>query len=174
MIDWLLAISLFLHLVATAVWVGGLLLMVILVWPEARALISRHEHGSVILDLLDRVGKRFNPMANLSLLVLIATGLFQMTQDPNYDGVLQFTNDWTRVILLKHVAILGMVVVGGVMQGGVMPALERAALLIRSGRDTGESAAALERLRRRQRQLTALNCVLGIVVLIFTAIATSI
>jgi hypothetical protein len=67
-----------------------------------------------------------------------------------------------------------MVVVGGAMQGGIMPALERAALLIRSGRDTGESAAALERLRRRQRQLTALNCALGIVVLIFTAIATSI
>jgi uncharacterized membrane protein len=174
MIDWLLAISLFLHLVATAVWIGGLLLMVILVWPEARALISRPEHGGVILDLLDRVGKRFSPLTNLSLLVLIATGLFQMAQDPNYDGVLQFTNDWTRVILLKHVAVLGMVVVGWVMQGGIMPALERAALLIRSGLSTGESAAALERLRRRQRQLTVLNCVLGIIVLIFTAIATSI
>ena len=33
-----------------------------------------------------------------------------MSGDPHYDGVLQFTNEWSKVILLKHVAIGGMIV----------------------------------------------------------------
>ncbi|SRR5581483_842222 len=170
MIQWLLAFSFFLHLVATVVWVGGLLLLTLVVWPEARALLARQDQSGLLLDFLDRLRKRFYPLANLSLVVLIVTGLFQMDQNPHYDGLLQLTNDWTRAILLKHVAVLGMLVIGVAMQWGVMPALERAMLLVRSGRESPD----LDRLRRRERQLTALNCVLGIVVLIFTAIATSI
>jgi uncharacterized membrane protein len=170
MIQWLLALSFFLHLVATVVWIGGLLLLTVLVWPEARALIARRDESGALLDLLDRLRKRFYPLANLSLIVLIVTGLFQMDRNPHYDGLLQLTNDWTRAILFKHVAVLGMLIVGVIMQWGVLPALERATLLARRGKGSPD----LERLRRRERQLTALNCVLGIVVLVFTAVATSI
>jgi uncharacterized membrane protein len=170
MIQWLLALSFFLHLVATVVWVGGLLLLTLVVWPEARALLARQDQSGLLLDFLDRLRKRFYPLANLSLIVLIVTGLYQMDQNPHYDGLLQLTNDWTRAILLKHVAVLGMLVIGVAMQWGVMPALERATLLVRSGRESPD----LDRLRRRERQLTALNCALGVVVLILTAIATSI
>jgi uncharacterized membrane protein len=170
MIQWLLAFSFFLHLVATVVWVGGLVLFTVLVWPEARALISRQDQSGAVLDLLDRLRKRFYPLANLSLVVLIVTGLFQMDQNPHYDGLLQLTNDWTRAILLKHVAVLGMLVVGLAMQWGVIPALERASLLVRRGKDSPD----LERLRHRERQFTALNLALGVLVLLFTAMATSI
>ncbi len=170
MVKWLLALSYFLHMVATVVWIGGLVLLVVLVWPEARALLSRTDHSGTVLELLDRLRKRFYPLANLSLVVLIVTGLYQMDQNPHYDGLLQLTNAWTRAILLKHVAVLGMLVIGLVMQWGVGPALERATLLARRGKDSPD----LERLRRRERQLTALNCGLGLIVLVFTAIATSI
>ena len=170
MIQWLLALSFFLHLVATIVWLGGLVLMTVVVWQESRALIARHDESGALLDLLERLRKRFYPLANLSLIVLIVTGLFQMGKSPHYDGFLQITNDWTRAILLKHVAVLGMLIVGAAMQWGVLPALDRAMLLTRRGKD----APDLERLRRRERQLMALNCFLGLVVLFFTAVATSI
>jgi len=168
--DWLLALSFFLHLVATVVWIGGLTLLTVLVWPEARALLSRSDQSGALLDFLERLRKRFNPLANLSLIVLIVTGLFQMDKNPHYDGLMQLTNDWTRAILLKHIAVLGMMVIGAVMQWVIIPALERATLLVRRGKD----APDLERLRRRERQLTALNFVLGMIVLLFTAVATSI
>jgi len=168
--DWLLALSFFLHLVATVVWIGGLALLTVLVWPEARALLARSDQSGALLDFLERLRKRFNPLANLSLIVLIVTGLFQMDKNPHYDGLMQLTNDWTRAILLKHIAVLGMMVIGAVMQWVIIPALERATLLVRRGKD----APDLERLRRRERQLTALNLVLGMIVLLFTAIATSI
>jgi uncharacterized membrane protein len=170
MIEWVLALSHFLHLVATVVWIGGLVLMTVVVWPETRALIARHDEHKILLDLMDRMRKKFYPLANLSLVVLTVTGLFQMDRDPHYDGLFQFTNDWTRVILLKHVAVLGMLIVGVLMQWAVLPALERATFLARQGKDPDN----LNRLRRRENQLILLNFFLGILVLIFTAIATSI
>jgi uncharacterized membrane protein len=170
MVDWLLSLSYFLHLAATVVWIGGLVLLPLIVWPEARALIARQERGDVLLDLLDRLRRRFYPLANLSLVLLIVTGLYQMEKNPHYDGLLQLTNDWTRAILLKHVAVIGMLIVGIAMQWGVLPALDRASLLVRRGKESPD----LEKLRRRERQLSLLNLFLGMVVLFFTAIATSI
>ncbi len=170
MIQWLLALSFFFHLIATIVWLGGLVLMTVVIWPEARALIARHDESGGLLELLERLRKRFYPLANLSLIVLIVTGLFQMGKSPHYDGFLQITNDWTRAILLKHIAVLGMLIVGAVMQWGILPALDRATLLARRGKESPD----LERLRRRERQLLAINCFLGIVVLLFTAVATAI
>ena len=170
MSDVLLAISFFLHLVATIVWLGGLLFMIVIVWPETRTLIAKQDQSGALLVLLDRLRKRFYPLANLSLVVLIVTGFFQLGKNPHYDGLLQFTNDWTRAILLKHVAILGMLVAGVLLQWRVMPALDRANLLVRRGKE----APDLERLQRRERQLLAVSCILGIVVLFFTAVATAV
>jgi uncharacterized membrane protein len=170
MIQWELALSYTLHLVATVVWIGGLVLLPLVVWPETRALISRSDQSGALLGLLDHLRKRFHLLSNFSLVVLIVTGLFQMDKNPHYDGLLQLTNDWTRAILLKHVAVLGMLVIGVVMQWGLVPALERASLLSQRGKGSPD----LERLQRRERRLTVLNCGLGITVLILTAIATSI
>lgn len=170
MIQWLLTLSFFLHLIATIVWLGGLTLMTLVVWPEARSFIARKDQQGVLLAFLDRVRKRFYPLANLSLLVLIATGLFQMDKNPHYDGLLQITNDWTKAILLKHVAVLGMLIIGGLMQWGILPALERASLLAQRGLESPD----IERLRKRERWLTLVNVILGLMVLLFTAMATSI
>jgi uncharacterized membrane protein len=164
----ILAISYFFHLVATVVWVGGLLMLGLLVWPEARKALS---DSPALATLLARLRKRFTPLTNLSLAVLIVTGLVQMTADPNYDGLLKFSNEWTRVILLKHIAIGGMFVSGLLLQYSVVPALERASLLAERGKGDPEASA---RLRRREVRLTWLNIGLGILVLAFSAWATSI
>jgi uncharacterized membrane protein len=164
----ILAISYFFHLVATVVWIGGLVIMVILVWPEMRRTLA----GNLALyTMLTRIRQRFFPLTNLSLAVLIVTGLIQMTEDSNYDGVLQITNEWSRVILLKHIAIGGMFVCGMAMQFWVVPALERATMLIERGKgDPGE----WDKLRCREVRLTWVNVILGIMVLGFTAWATAI
>ena len=163
-----LAISLFFHLIATVVWIGGLVVLTVLVWPETRRILADNPG---VYSLLSRLRKRFLPLTNLSLAVLIVTGLFQMTADPNYKGVLQFTNDWSRAILLKHIAVGGMVICGVALQFWVAPALERAGLL--AERHKGDPAD-WERLHRLEVRLTWLNVILGILVLGFTAWATSI
>lgn len=162
-----LAISLFFHLVATVVWIGGLVIITLLVWPEMRRAL---ESSPALLALLTRLRRRFVPWSNFSLVVLVVTGLAQMTANPNYDGFLQIDNDWSRAMVLKHLTIAGMVVCGVVLQYGVTPALERASLLLERGK---ADAADWERLRRREVRLTQLNLILGLAVLAFTAWATA-
>ncbi len=164
----ILAISYFFHLIATVVWIGGLVTMTVMVWPETRRTLA---DNPAMLELLTRLRKRFVPLSNFSLVVLVITGFIQMSGDPNYDGVLQFDNEWSRVILLKHIAIIGMVTCGLILQLGVTPALERVGFLLERGKG---DRAEWERLRRREVRLTWINVGLGVLVLAFTAWATSI
>ena len=91
-----LAISQFFHLLATVVWVGGLVILAVLVWPESRRTMAE---SPALYSFLSRLRQRFLPLTHLSLAVLLVTGLFQMTANPNYEGVLQFANEWSQVIL---------------------------------------------------------------------------
>ncbi len=159
----ILAISLFFHLVATAIWIGGLILTVILVLPETRRAMQK---SPSLLELLTRLRKRMTPLFNLSLAVLVTTGMFQMSLDSNYDGVMQITNEWSRVMLLKHIVIVGLVVAGVMLQFWVAPALERTALLVERGKG---DAAALTRLHRRESLLSWVSAALGVLVLALSA-----
>lgn len=169
----ILAISLFFHLSATVIWIGGLVITSVLVWPEARRTLS---DSPALAAFLHRLRRRFTPLANMSLAVLIVTGLTQMSMDVNYDGVMQFTNPWSRAILLKHVALAGMVVAGLLLQYGVAPAMERAAVLMERAKGEAGLAAQADwaRLRQREIRLTWLNLALAVVVLACSAWAGSI
>ena len=164
----LLAVSYFFPLVATVLWLGGLALFVIMVWPEARRAFSE---SPALYAFLTRLRKRFYLVTNFSLVVLIITGMFQMPADPNYEGMLDFSNDWSRLILLKHIAIVGMVACGLAIQYGVAPALERTALLVERGKG---DPAEYGRLRGREVRLTWVNVILAALVLACTAWATAI
>jgi uncharacterized membrane protein len=166
---WILALSFWLHMVATVVWVGGLALMALVVWPGARAVLGP---GPQLAELFRHLQKRFNPFAWASLAILIATGLTQMAANENYDGLLRMTNLWTAAILAKHLAVGGMILIGGYMQWGLNPALERLALLEARARPAPEGEA--QRLRRRERNLTRLNLLCGLLVLALTAIARTV
>ncbi len=163
----ILAISYFFHLLATIVWIGGLVLLVVLVLPEARRVLGTNRE---FYALLTRLRHRFMPMTNLSLAVLVVTGLVQISGDSHYDGVLQFTNEWSRVILLKHVAVAGMFICGLALQYWVAPALERASLLVEKAKG---DPAELDQLQKREARLTWVNVGLGVLVLGFTAWATA-
>lgn len=159
----ILALSVFFHLVATVVWIGGLILTLVTVWPETRRALGE---GSDAMRLLLRLRKRLTPFFNLALAVLLVTGMFQMAADENYDGLMQFDNAWSRVILYKHIALLGMMVCGAVLQFGVAPALERLTLLAEKGKGDPVEYA---RLRRREVWLTVISAVLGVCILGFSA-----
>lgn len=163
----ILALSYFFHLIATIVWIGGLVTLTVLVWPETRRALA---DNPALYQLLTRLRKRFIPWTNFSLVVLVVTGLVQMSGDVHYDGMLKFTNEWSRILLFKHIAIFGMVLCGLALQYWVSPALERASMLLERGKGDSEE---WERLRRREVRLTWANLILGIAVLGFTAWITA-
>jgi uncharacterized membrane protein len=162
-----LVLSQFAHLIATVVWIGGLVTLTVFVWPETKKALT---NNPALYEYLSRLRKRFVPLTNISLVVLVFTGFFQMTASKYYDGLLMLDNDWSRLLLFKHLAIFGMVMCGLILQYNVTPALERASMLLERGKgDAGEWA----KLRRREVRLTWLNVLLGLAVLGFTAWMTA-
>jgi len=163
----ILALSYYAHLIATVVWIGGLVVMLLLVLPAARSTLADQQ---TLYRLLARLRRRFVPIANLSLAMLIGTGLIQMSGDPNYDGLLTFDNAWSQAMLLKHLAIVGMAACLIVGQIGLAPALDRALLLLEKGKG---DPAQLAKLHRDETRLTAISVGLSALVLLFTAWATA-
>ena len=163
-----LALSLFLHIGATVIWIGGILLLTFLVVPELnRALADQ----PALYQLLRRLRNRFTPLGNLALAVLIVTGVLQMSTDPNYEGLLSFNNRWSQVLLIKHMLLIIMAAAGLALQIAVAPALERTSLLLERGRgDAGE----WQRLRGRERRLTRLIATLALLILAASAWLTAI
>ena len=163
-----LAISLFFHILATVVWIGGILLITFLVIPQVNNVL---EGEAALHQILLRIRGRFAQVSNLALVVLIVTGLLQMTADPNYDGLLRLDNQWSRVLLLKHLLIVTMAILGLSLQLSVAPALERVSLLLQHGKD-GDSE--WDRLRRKERRLTVIIALLAILILAASAWLVSI
>ncbi|MCY4538576.1 MAG: CopD family protein [Chloroflexi bacterium] len=163
-----LAISLFFHILATVVWIGGILLITFLVIPQVNKVL---EGEAALHQILLRIRRRFAGVSNLALVVLIVTGLLQMTADPNYDGLLQLDNQWSRVLLLKHLLIVMMAILGLSLQMSVAPALERVSLLLQHGKD-GDSE--WDRLRRKERRLTLIIALLAMLILAASAWLVSI
>ena len=163
-----LAISLFFHILATVVWIGGILIITLLVIPEVNRILTDQP---ALYQVLLRLRKRFAPLSNLALVTLITTGLFQMTADPNYDGLMQFNNNWSQIMLIKHILIAIMALVGLFLQFSIAPALERTSLLLERGK--GEKAD-WQKLRQREAQLTWVIVVLALLILAMSAWLSSI
>lgn len=162
-----LAISYFFHLAATVVWLGGLAVLSIMVHPAARRTLAEHPG---LYAFMSRLRKRFVPLANFSLVLLIFTGLVQQSLNPNYTGMLDISNSWSVALLFKHVAVVGMAVCSLTLQYAVAPALERVSLLAERGK---AEHADWERLHRQEVRLTWVNNALGVLVLVFTAWMTA-
>jgi putative copper export protein len=96
--------------------------------------------------------------------------MVQTFTNPFYKGFLNFGNTWSQAILFKHVAVLGMLVLAGVLTFSLQPALKRNALLIANGLADEQQIA---RLQQQQVRLTRLNLILSVLVLLFTAIASA-
>ena len=71
------AIITWVHLISSAVWVGGSLFIAIVFAPILKTMSSSVEER---LQLMIRVGRRFNKIAIPSLAILIGTGIFSAHQ----------------------------------------------------------------------------------------------
>ena len=163
--DWLIAASYFVHLIATVIWVGGIAMLSLVVYPSVKRILGdQPQKGALISEIY----RRFSPLAMISLGALVVTGLSQMAVNPNYDGLLKITNAWAWAILLKHIVFGVMTLIGAYSIWGLAPAMGRLALLESKGKLTGEALAAL---RRREERLNNLNLLCAVAVLALTAIA---
>jgi len=166
---WGLAAAYWLHMLATVVWIGGLSTLALVALPAARRVLDT----TAYVRLLQELQRRLDPLGWFCLLILGATGMFQMSANPNYEGLLTISNRWAVAILVKHIVFFAMIGVSGYMTWGVLPELRRLAMrmakLAAEGRDLGE----VQRLQARSAWIVNLNVALSVIVLLLTAVARS-
>jgi uncharacterized membrane protein len=160
-----LTLSYLFHLIATVVWIGGLVTMAFVVQPVANSALTDQKE---VARVMEAVQKRFQPLANLSLLVLLLTGMVQLVNNQFYRGFLQLDNTWSVVILLKHLCVIAMIGLAAYITFSLQPAQRRLALL--AANDVDDPAGAAH-LKAQQIRLARLNLVLSVLVLVFTAVA---
>lgn len=158
---WAMALIYWLHMLATVVWIGSLAAINLLVLPAAKT-----------LKLVDQIGfisalqKRLEPLAWFSMGLLVATGLFQLSTNPHYDGFLNTSTQWSLSILIKHSLSVILAVTSAVQTWEVLPAIHRI-LLKKESADEGE----LAKLQRRELILLRVNLFLSALILGATAFA---
>lgn len=165
--SWALALAYWLHMLATVAWIGSLAALIWIVLPSARKSLDERAYAA----LLEAMQGRLDSVGWFSLAILVATGLVQMTTNPNYEGFLSVNNTWALAILIKHLAVIGMVGISSYLTWGVFPRLRRLALLEAKSRGTGEDTRALREARTAGTRLMRVNLFLSILVLAFTALA---
>jgi uncharacterized membrane protein len=150
-------------MLATVVWIGSLAALSLLILPVARRTLDARAFSA----FLNGLQQRLDPMAWLSLVILLGTGMFQMSANPNYSGFLAIRGQWAIAILTKHVIFLGMMALSAYVTWGLLPALRRVTLRQASGQNVPEA----EKLQQRELTLMRINLILGVIILALTAIA---
>jgi putative copper export protein len=161
----ILAVSYAVHLLSTAVWLGGLSTLVLVALPALRQQTLNHNQWLALQQ-------RLTPWINGSLLLLLITGFVQMTNDEHYTGFLVFDGVWAWAMLFKHIAFVGMALITGYLQFVLHPEMGRTAVLLAQKPDL--AAAEQATLHQKEVRLLWLNTACALLVLLSTAVMTAV
>jgi putative copper resistance protein D len=100
------AIITWIHLIAAAIWVGGSLFIGIVFSPLLKTMTSSVEER---MQIMIRVGKRFNKIAVPSLIILMATGLYTsnaLIANPD----LLVSTSYGKFLIIKIILVIALIV----------------------------------------------------------------
>ncbi|HEX2698227.1 MAG TPA: CopD family protein [Anaerolineales bacterium] len=158
--SWALALTFWLHFLATVTWIGSLVATPLLVLPAANRTLKPVDQ----LALISAMQTRLEPVAWFSISLLVATGLFQMSVNIHYNGFLSTSNQWSIAILVKHVLVVTMIAVTATQTWEVLPSIRR--VLMKKDKASPEELA---KLQRREMIFLRVNLVLAALILLATA-----
>ena len=160
----LLAVSLshFLHILGTVVWIGGIFMVILVILPSAKASL---EATPMIGRLMKEVTQRFTLLANISIFVLICTGVIIFYYDKNYTSILNQKNTWNVVISIKLLLVAVMVIIHFYRGLILNPKIAKSS--------TQANETQTTRLKKFSLDLVKTNFALGIIVLMLAAVSIS-
>ena len=148
----LIALSTWLHILATIVFIGHYLFTSLIYLPVFEGSMQ----PTAVRDLLEQVSARLRPFFGGSLLIFLITGTHLMLINKSYLGLGHFFgNPWSALIVIKHVLVLAFLALAVIS--------ERAYL----GKISDQKPEALNRFRRAVN----INTGMGMVILLLTSIA---
>ncbi len=100
------AIITWIHLVSAAVWVGGSLFLGVVLAPILKKMSMPLEER---LQIMIKVGRRFNRIAVPSLIILIATGLYTSFPLLSTPGILLSTS-YGSYLVIKILLVIALII----------------------------------------------------------------
>ena len=100
------AIIMWIHLISASIWVGGSLFIGIVFSPLLKSMFDSVEER---LQIMIKVGKRFNKIAVPSLIILIGTGLYNSHQLLNKPDLLTATS-YGNFLIIKIILVIALII----------------------------------------------------------------
>lgn len=146
----------FLHILATAVWIGGMIYIVLVLMPSLAA-IDPPQRGK----LMGAAAKRFTIFSWSSVLVLLITGYMKTPDGMLFDA----STTYGVTLTLKHVAVLLMMIIGVLIGFVIVPKIGKLA-----PKPGEQPSPDFLKAQKRLPMFAITNTILGIIVLLFVAL----
>lgn len=155
MSTFVIALSIWLHTLATVVFIGHYLFLSLVYLP-----VFEHQvKGNALRDLLEEVSGLLRPYFGGSLLIFIVTGTYLMMINEDYLGLGDFFgNAWSILIVIKHVLVLAFLALAIFSERAIM----------------GKISDAQPQALKQFRLALGVNTFLGILILLLTTAAQTV
>ena len=101
------AILTWIHLVSAAIWVGGSLFIGIVFSPLLKTMTSSLQER---MQIMIRVGKRFNKIAVPALIIMMATGLYNSHLILGKPNIL-FETSYGQFLIIKIILVIVLIII---------------------------------------------------------------
>ena len=151
------ALLTWLHLLSAVVWAGGIVFILFIAIPSSRQVL-----GPEAGKLMAEVSKRFAPLANLSILLLVVTGVALTPLRGYFPGPGLFDRHPSLTLLVKYILSSGMIAIHFYRGTVLGPKISRT--------ESPEKKTALQKL---SGSLVRVNLALAVAILFFSSVLRS-
>ena len=156
----LLIISATIHLFAAVVWIGGIFFILFVALPSAKKTLEQPG------PLMGALSKRFVPLANMSILLIFATGILMSLSAHSFSEIASFGSLWSQTLSAK--IIIALIMTGIHFYRGLVLAPKISRLTVE-----GCPSEQIVRLQRLSLNLVMTNFFFGISALLLTGILSA-
>lgn len=151
------------HLVAAAIWLGGSIFLGVVLAPIIKTMYDSYEQR---IQIMIKVGRRFNKLAVPSLLILIATGIYS-SRNLLIDSEFLLTTDYGMYLIIKILLVVSLIIVFLVHVRIIRKDVEDKIM------SKQMSQQQLQKLRKKIIILGEITVVLSVAILFFAAVLDS-
>ena len=154
------AIITWIHLVSAAVWVGGSLFIGVVLAPILKKMSMPLEER---LQIMIKVGRRFNRIAVPSLIILVVTGLYSSQQLLSNPGILLSTS-YGSYLVIKILLVIALIIAFAVHVRIIRKDVEEKII------SKQMSEEQIQKLRKKIIILGEVTVVISVAILFFAAV----
>ncbi|HJJ21326.1 MAG: CopD family protein [Crenarchaeota archaeon] len=154
------AILTWIHLISASIWVGGSLFIGIVFSPLLKTMTNSIQER---MQIMIRVGKRFNKIALPALIILMATGLYQSHLILGKSSIL-FETNYGQFLIIKIILVIALIITYAIHVRVIRKDVEEKIM------SNQMSELEIKQLRKKIIILGEITVVLSLVILFFASL----